>query len=155
METEIQYRLASEFSSEEITVFKKIVMEAGEVSPDTFDSLILKQPRLLFVGNTSNPVGVGALKVPNDSYKKRVFASAGSSYDSADFDVELGWVVSRQSGKGSRMAALLAEGTRLYATVREENLHMQHLLEKNGFRQSGNHYLSKDRKYYLLLFVKL
>ena len=92
---EKEYKIgnATEFSKDEIAAFKKIVIEAGEVSSETFDGLISKNPVLLFYPDTKKIEAIGALKIPNESYKNRVLAKSESTVNMDDYEFELGCIV--------------------------------------------------------------
>ena len=154
----INYKLryAKKFSDNEIATFKKIVLSKGEVSAETFDGLILKNPILLFSPNTSDVEAVGALKVPHESYKDKVFKNSKSELAADDFQYELGWVVSLKPGLGKIVTEILAKkDVTVYATVREGNAQMLHIIQKyGGFKQSGIPYQSDRGDYKNILFIK-
>lgn len=69
--TKYNYKDAKDFSENEIILFKEILVNAGEVTEYTFKGLIEKNPKILILGNIENIDGIGALKIPNKSYKKK------------------------------------------------------------------------------------
>jgi len=147
----------SEFSRIEVNNFKKIVIEAREVKEKTFDGLINKNPILLFIPNTSNIEAIGALKVPHDSYKNKVFSYSKSSLNPKDFYFELGWIVSLNEGKGfgKTLTEILSKyKPNVYATVRRKNDKMRHILETFGFEKSGDSYKSDRGDYENVLYIK-
>lgn len=151
-------RHASEFSKDEINRFKKIVTDAGEVKRETFDGLIDKNPILLFIPDTSNIEAVGALKVPHDSYKNKVFSHSKSGLEPKDFNFEIGWIVSLKEGEG--LGKMLTEilsnyKPNVYATVREANDKMRHILEINGLKKCGDSFMSDRGDYKIVLYVKI
>ena len=150
------FRRANTFSKPEIAAFKKILMDAGQVKEEAFEGLIEKNPKILFIGNTENPTGIGALKVPHKSYKDGVFKKAYSDKNPNDYDFELGWVVNLSIGNGNKIVAALAgtKDKKVYATVREDNIPIITLLKKYGFEQNGEPYLSGRGDYKVLLFIK-
>ncbi len=157
MKTAFEFKIgkADDFSKLDVASFKQIVIEAGEVSGVTFDGLIAKNPTLLFIPNTINIGAVGALKIPNDVYKESVFTKSKTTENSKDFIFELGWVVSLTSGNGKKIVEVLSDFTpNIYATVRQENKVMKHLLEKFGFTKSGNSYKSDRNNYEIDLYIK-
>lgn len=148
---------ASDFSKKEIATFKKIVLEAGEVSSGTFDGLIEKNPILLFYPNPKKIKAIGALKIPNKEYKDGVFKKSNSRADSNSFKYELGWIVSleEEKGIGQKITEILAAyQPKMYATVRKDNVKMNHIIQKFGFQQSGNSYDSIRGDYQINLFIK-
>jgi len=149
------YKQAKDFTANEIQTFKKILINANEVSELTFDGLIEKNPKLLIIGDIKNPLGIASLKIPNDSYKEKVFRLSNSKEDSNKYNFELGWIVSLAKGNGNRIVELISNSEKnIYATVREQNEKMIYLLKKYGFRQSGNSYKSDRGEYLILLFIK-
>lgn len=155
----MDYRIgrAKDFLEAEIAVFKKIVMGAGEVIERTFDDLIEKNPILMFLPNTSNTEAIGALKIPNDSYKNDVFKRSNSIAQAKDFDYELGWIVSICQGKGNGRKVtevLCSLETKIYATARVENTTMRSILELYGLKQTGSHFDSKNGDYKIVLYIK-
>ena len=148
---------ANEFSRAEINSFKKIVIDAGEVKGGAFDGLIYNNPILLFIPNTSNIEAVGALKIPNDSYKNKVFTNSKSGLESKEIKYELGWIVSLKEGKGlgKMLTEILSKyKPSIYATVRLKNNKMKHILEIFGFEQFGIPYKSDRGNYENILYIK-
>lgn len=146
---------ASEFSGADIESFKNIVLEAGEVNAKFFDGLIQKDPILLFVPSPINIKAVGALKIPNESHKNKVFKNANSESEPIEYDFELGWIVSKKKGLGNFTTEILSEyKTKIYATVRNDNNIMLHILEKYGFKQNGNPFQSDRGDYQIVLLTK-
>ena len=157
MKLPFEYKIgkASEFSKAEIDSFKKIVIDAGEVSENTFDELLKKEPILLFIPDTENIKAVGALKIPNAGYKKKVFVNSISNEKSDTFSFELGWIVSLLPGNGKKLVEVLSKVTdNIYATVRKENKPMKHILEKYGFVKSGQSYKSERDNYDIELYIR-
>lgn len=156
MKLPIEHRIgkASKFSKAEIDSFKKIVIDAGEVSENKFDVLLKKEPILIFIPDTENIKAVGALKIPNDSYKKKVFINSRSNEKWDTFSFELGWIVSLIQGNGKHLVEILSKVTdNIYATVREENNAMKNILEKYGFEKSGQSYKSERGNYDIELYI--
>lgn len=148
---------ASNFSKDEIASFKRIVLYAGEVSSATFDGLMEKDPILLFYPNTKDINAVGALKIPNQRYKERVFQKSQSDAKHSSFKYELGWIVCLERGKGigQKVTEALANYMpAMYATVRINNHSMNHILQKFGFKKSGKPYDSSRGDYQNNLFIK-
>ena len=146
---------ASDFSKSEVERFKNIVINAGEVTEVTFDGLLEKDPILLFIPNPIKIQAVGALKIPNDEYKVKVFTKSKTTENSMDYQFELGWVVSLTSGNGKKLVEILSQITpNIYATVRCKNNKMKHILEKFRFAKSGQSYKSDINNYEIELYLK-
>lgn len=148
---------ATEFSKEEKSKFKKIVLSMGEVSEKSFDGLMAKNPIILFYPNTNKIEAVGALKIPYSSYKAKVFSKSKTDYNLTDFKYELGWIVSlnKKKGIGKLITKVLSdERINIYSTVRVENIGMNKILKSLGFEKSGIEYKSKRGNYNNSLYVK-
>ena len=147
---------ASEYSESEINAFKKILLDADEVPEEYFDGLIKKDPVLMFIVNQENIEAVGALKLPHNTYREKVFANSKSEYNNQDYKEELGWIVvkTERKGLGKKLVQVLSKyNESIYSTVREENVVMRHILERFGFMQTGKPYKSSRGNYNNVLYV--
>ncbi len=151
------YKIGSSdiFSSEEVNLIKKVVLEAGEVDENTFNNLLAKNPVLILYPEAKNVKAVGALKIPNDSYKKKVFHESNSELNPDDYRYELGWIVSLENGNGKQTTEILARyESKMYATIRDENLRMISIIESLGFKKIGQSYKSNRGNYRVGLYTK-
>lgn len=134
----VDIRNATEFQKEEIEQFKTILESTRQVEIKYFDFLIRKNPKLLFAYDNDILVGIGAVKIPDSTYKIMVFEKAESQENPNDFQYELGWIVSLKENKGigfQIVKSLLAEvNSDVYSTVRRDNLKMLSILKKCGFK---------------------
>lgn len=158
MNNEITYvtGVASDFSPEIVKKFKEIVINAGEVRESSFDGLIRKNPTLMFIPDADEMSAVGALKIPNDTHKNRVFEKSNSLENPEDFDFEIGWIVSRMEGKGygKKIVEVLMDVTsNLYATVRIDNIKMKGIFVKYGFIKSGDAFPSDKGDHFIELYI--
>ncbi len=147
---------ADAFALAQVEEFKKVILDAGEVRSETFDNLIARNPKIIFINSAENPDGIGALKIPFEDYRREVFTKARSHKNSEDYRYELGWIVSLKKGCGNQiMECMLADAYGpLYSTVRKENEIMIYLLKKYNFIQEGVPYNSTRGDYELLLFIR-
>jgi hypothetical protein len=148
---------ATEFSAEEKNKFKEIVLSMGEVSENTFDGLMEKNPIILFYPNTNNIEAIGALKIPNKSYKTKVFNYSKTESKSTDYEYELGWIVSlkQKKGIGKLITKVLSEfKPKIYSTVRTENVGMNKIMNSLGFEKAGIEYKSERGDYNNYLYIK-
>lgn len=148
---------ATEFSTKEKNKFKEVVLSMGEVSEKTFDGLMKKNPIILFYPNTQNIEAVGALKIPNKSYKTKVFGNSKTEFDSTEFEYELGWIVSLKpkKGIGKLISKVLSEfKPKMYSTVRTKNIGMNKILNSLGFEKTGIEYKSERGDYNNFLYIK-
>ena len=148
---------ANTFTRFEIGKFKEIVLSKGEVSEMTFDGLMDKNPILLFYPNTNEIEAIGALKIPYDQYKSKVFRKSKTQLNPSDFKYELGWVVSLNKGKGigkSITNILSQHKSKIYATVRSENIGMNKIMNSIGLIKEGIEYESERGNYLNILYIK-
>ena len=158
MNDEIKYvtGVASDFSPKIIAQFKEIVLEAGQVKESSFDGLRRKNPTLMFIPDADEMSAVGALKIPNDNRKNNYFRNANTSEIPGDYKFELGWIVSNIRGKGYAkkiVEVLLETPDNIYATVKENNVTMKHILEKYEFQKSGQPFKSDNGDYLIELYI--
>jgi RimJ/RimL family protein N-acetyltransferase len=100
-----------------------------------------------------------AIKRPTANHLLEVFRKANEGAMPGNFSLELGWAYTVDSYRGKGIcnelvqAILKVETENLFATTRCDNLPMQKILNKNGFKVIGKPYES-DGDYSLLLFTK-
>lgn len=149
-----------EVSAEDRAAFEEMVLEAGEVNPNTLPGLIDGALALAFARLDGALVGVGAIKRPYGSHRGDVFKWAKSDLDPKQFPFELGWVYVKPAAQGRRIASRLVEklmpvlnGARVYATSRVNNYRMHSSLKRFGFKPVGVPYPSKQNEPEIQLFV--
>jgi ribosomal protein S18 acetylase RimI-like enzyme len=149
-----------EVSDEDRAAFEEMVLEAGEVNPNSLSGLIDRALALAFARIDGALVGVGAIKQPFGSHRAHVFKWAKSDLDPKQFPFELGWVYVKSSARGSRIASRLVEklmpalkGARVYATSRVNNDRMHSSLKRFGFQPVGVPYPSQQNEPEIQLFV--
>src|SRR6266851_603190 len=80
----------SDCSVEELRAFKQLVLAGGEVDATGLEGRIKAVIRLVFhYADNQDLAGIAALKVPNDSYKNKIFTRAESPEKAEDFPFEL------------------------------------------------------------------
>lgn len=154
-------RNPSDCKEGEIDAFVNLVSRGGEVA-DGVRKRIMRAKALGFVNYDGVAVGVGAIKRPLKSYKKRVFESAGSTLNLEDFPVELGWIYLKENHRGKGQITPLIEemleeidGKSVFATTRSSNPIMREILKHFGFKRSGHAYPSKEHPHEkILLYVR-
>jgi predicted GNAT family N-acyltransferase len=140
--------------------FEDLIIEAGTVDPQGLTHRIHDASRLLFLRKSNGQlVGVGALKHPLLSYRKRVFAKAGMAALSDEYRVELGWVAVAKSHQGRGLSRRiigqlisLTEKHNLFATTRADARAMRFAADY-GFKPAGKPYPS-GRGYDLILYLR-
>ena len=81
--------------------FENLVTKYGTVDPEGLTQRIRDASRLLFLKESNGQlVGVGALKRPQFSYRRKVFAKARATTPPDEYRVELGWIAVAQSHQG-------------------------------------------------------
>jgi GNAT superfamily N-acetyltransferase len=149
----------SDCSARALADFEKLVIEGGAVDPEGLTQRIRNASRLLFLREPDGQlVGVGALKHPRSSYRKRVFAKARANVPPDSYCVELGWVVVAKSHQGRGLSAriigellALAKNENVFATTRLDDRAMR-FASAHGFEPNGNSYPS-GRGYNVVLYL--
>jgi GNAT superfamily N-acetyltransferase len=139
--------------------FEKLVIEAGTVDPDGLTGRIHDASRLLFLRKDSQLVGIGGLKHPLPSYRKKVFARAQARELANQYRTELGWIAVAQSHQGRGLSRRIisqlisvAPNENLFATTRADARSMR-LATEYGFKVDGKPYPS-GRGYDLVLYLR-
>jgi GNAT superfamily N-acetyltransferase len=152
--------LPREASAEERAAFEQMVLEAGEVNPDTLPGLIDRALALAFVRLDGTLVAVGAIKRPYSEHRGHVFTWAKSKIDPKQFEFELGWIYVKPAAQGKRIASRIVEklmpvlnGALVYATSRVNNDRMHSSLKRFGFQPVGIPYPSKQNEPHIQLFI--
>jgi GNAT superfamily N-acetyltransferase len=145
----------------ELTAFKELVIEGGEVTASTLDGLVPDALALACAHENGILAGVGAIKRPYDDYRAKIFANARSCSDPAQFEFELGWFYVRPIFREKRIASKLMKdlfgslnGRPVYATSRTNNQRMHALLNKHGFLADGVPYASAMNDGTIQLFIR-
>ncbi|HEM7567145.1 TPA: GNAT family N-acetyltransferase [Serratia marcescens] len=150
--------------TKELKTFEKLVTEGEQVPFQGLSGKISNAECLFFIYVKEQCVGVGAIKCPVESYKCNSFEKAGV-LGQEKYDYELGWVYVKEKMRGQRLGNKLIESIcsymsenlsdkKCFATVRQNNDSMQHLLEKYSFSKSGQPYKSNMGDYSLELYTK-
>lgn len=156
---DIYTKQPNECSEDELAQFETLVLEGGEVIPQGLSGRIKNARNLIFVRDKSSFIAIGALKRPNENYKKDVFKKAGVPEFIDGYTFEIGWLYASPSarGKGVGKAILklivniIGEST-CFATTRQNNEVMHHLFEQYSFVKLGNEYPSNNGNYHLILY---
>lgn len=140
----------SECSTQELEQFAKLVMAGGEVA-NGLPARVQRAVSLVMLFSGEELVGTAGLKRPEAGYQNKVFLKARTDKGPADFNFELGWVYIAPEHRNSKKAMPLIEAAMkasdeapIFATARENNGAMHHLLKKVGFTLSGGSYASKQ-----------
>lgn len=147
-------------TTDDLATFRQMVIEGGEVDPNTLPGLIEQALALAFARMDSSLVGVGTIKRPYDAHRAKVFEKAKSLLNPSEFEFELGWFYVHPSARGNRLASKLVqalmpslEGRAVYTTSRTDNDRMHASLKRAGFVQEGTPYPSKMNDQEIQLFI--
>lgn len=133
---------------EEIDEFIRLVEKGNEVDNSRLSCRVKQAERLIFVGCDNRIIGVGAIKNPNESYKRKVFRKADREEDALNFDYEIGYIYICDSYRNKGFAKCIMKkieqflnGKKCFATT--HNKTMARILCETGFKQLGEKYASK------------
>jgi GNAT superfamily N-acetyltransferase len=146
----------------DIAWFRRMVLEGGEVNPQTLPGLMKGAHSLGFARLRSDIVGIGALKRPFEVHRAKVFTQAQATVSPEAFPFELGCLYVRPEARGQRVASALVnnlvlsgKNAGIYATSRNNNDPMHAALAKEGFERHGLPFPSVRKGVApLLLFVR-
>jgi ribosomal protein S18 acetylase RimI-like enzyme len=133
-------------SDSDIYAFICLVKEGGEVDNKGLPGRVRRAVVLGFFRIDNKIASVAAIKSPNHTRKREVFKSAGSRENPDYYNVELGWIVTKEQHRGKGLASTLVSellknvSSPIFATTREDNKASLHILEKYGFKRSGHVY---------------
>ncbi len=150
----------SDCAPQALADFENLVTKYGTVDPEGLTQRIRDASRLLFLrGSNGQLVGVGALKRPQLSYRRKVFAKARATTPPDEYRVELGWVAVTKSHQGLGLSLRiigqlisLAENENLFATTRAD-ARAKRFAADYGFKPAGYPYPSGSG-YDLVLYLR-
>ncbi|MBM4910120.1 N-acetyltransferase [Vibrio parahaemolyticus] len=146
-----------ECSTSEIETFTRLTVEGGQVSPDGLERRIRQAEKLVFVYQDDTCIAIAGLKNPLSQYKSKVFKSAGVEDQVTNYKYEVGYIFSKVAGVGNELMKAVVEAAgdaKVFATTRDSNSVMQHLLPKYGFERLGDSYWNNSNEYLLGLFAQ-
>lgn len=150
----------SDCSLQALADFENMVIKYGTVDPEGLTQRIRDASRLLFLrGSNGQVVAVGALKRPQLSYRRKVFAKARATTPPDEYRVELGWVAVAKSHRGRGLSRRiigqlisLTANENLFATTRADERAMRFAADC-GFKSAGYPYPSGSG-YDLVLYLR-
>ena len=148
MELNFEIKETKDCSSVEINDFFELAKKAEQVDLVGLLDRIKKSQLLAFCRSKSQLVGISAIKVPNNNYKKRIFRKAGIENDVNDYKFEPGYSYTEEKFRGKQISfdlnkELVKElsDNSIFATT--ANPAMKRILNKIGFTEIGNAYKGK------------
>lgn len=152
-----------EVNASDQLAFKRLVLDAGEVSRNTLPALYDNALVVCFARVDGEIAGVGAIKRPFPSHRDGVFTAAKAATPPAAFTLELGWFHVSPKFEGNRIGSRMVEqlmpwtaGAPVYATskVNKPAMHAA-LTRRGGFKVEGSDYPSSlDNNVLVRLFVR-
>jgi RimJ/RimL family protein N-acetyltransferase len=151
----------SECTEIERAAFLAYVLDGGEVGSAGLEGRIDRAEKMLFLtDDASGLVGISALKRPDTAYRDGVFKACGLDRLATQFNIEIGWIylVNRSRGRGLSLELVdplldIVAARPVFATTRVNNLAINSVLPKRGFRLAGT-YPSANGQYELNLFLR-
>lgn len=134
------------------------LIKEGEAVDEYFLKLGIDRAKMI-VGcfDENKLIGVGVIKRPLESYKKRIFSESITNDDIRNYDFELGYLsvdkVYQRHGIASEIVRILLNqfNTNIFATTRHSG--MRKILLANGFHESGKPYRNSNNNK-LQLYVR-
>lgn len=161
MEIELVSDAPGSFSQDEQHRFRVLVEAGGEVDTFVLRRNVESAKSLVFARSRGRLVGVAALKVPQPSYRKKIAQSSGFSLQSDLYPFELGYVFVHEAARGKGVAHRLVagaldqvRGTKVFATVRADNLAMLCTLHRAAFLHVGEEYPGRNKGTTIRLLVR-
>lgn len=144
----------SECSEKELEDFRKLVLKGKQVETLGLRERIRNKGKLLaFHYEKGLLVGVVGLKQPIEEYKRWVFREAGVIEDVDNFDLEIGWAFTEKEYRGQGICPRLiqkvfklSKSKKFFATAHTDNVSVNRVLQKTGFKKIGKRYLGRKNK---------
>ena len=158
---EKKIKCPEECDKEELVRFKELVLEGGEVPDFGLEKRIKNAYKLIFIYDKGRYIAVGAVKIPESSYKKKVFKKAGVSGGEDKYRFEIGYIYVTECCRGKGVGSILIEtikaaanGESCFGTTREDNITMHKLFEKKlCYKRIGEAYQSERSEGKLVLYA--
>jgi predicted GNAT family N-acyltransferase len=155
---QFEYKKYENFSQKEQHRIFNLVKGGGQVNPDTLIRGLMNCQIIGVAKSNDTIVSVGALKIPNESYRQDVLTKAGiPEKDWGNYVYEYGYAITDQAYRGrglstTILAQLLTDASNVFATVRSKNSAERHILKKYNFVAVGKTYDSSDRTDKIVLY---
>lgn len=160
-EIEFVAQVPAAMSQKDIYEFASLVSLGGEVNVASLLPLIAEAKIIAFAKESGKIIATSALKVPNQSYRLRIFSYPQcGNFSTQKYLSELGWLFTTPEFRGQGIAAHLIKTILqkvyepIYATSRSDNASMHKLLQSNGFEKQGTPYPSRVGETHIQLFLR-
>lgn len=159
----IVIRSPRECTQDQINEFIALLTEGNEVDTRGVEARIRRAASLGFAYDNETLIGIAAVKVPADTYRRAIERKSGVELDSEEYPFEAGWLYVKpqyrdqkigQSLRGLTILAALRLHEGIFSTTRDNNTIAKHILEKFGFTQEGSTWTSERSGTPLALFTK-
>jgi len=144
---EMQAVNAEKLSACERERFVELVIKGSEVGGGALATNISNAKILVVIREQGVIHGVGALKRPQGTYRKKVAEKAALELDEGAYPYELGYIFFEDGLRGKGLSHdLVAEALKhsdnegVFATVRTDNIEMRATLDRAGFASAGQTY---------------
>jgi predicted GNAT family N-acyltransferase len=148
----------AECFSTELEAFVKLLEQGDQIhiEPNILAKNINNAELLAFYVHNEQVVGIGAVKNPQASYRRKVFERAGAPELKYDFKYELGYFVTKPEyhGQGICKAILtellkhMPDDTTFFATTKSAA--MRKIFTSKGFMQLGEAWTTEKLELYIL-----
>ncbi|MGH8195827.1 MAG: GNAT family N-acetyltransferase [Woeseiaceae bacterium] len=149
------------FLDTEIDDFVAFVLAGGEVTASGLRDRVNGASHIAYARENECLLGVGGLKKPGGTYRRRIEVDSGAEIASENFPFELGWVFVLPSARGRGLSTALcralvapADGKGVFATSRTDNEEMHRTMHKFSFKRVGNAWPSTENDAELALFIR-
>jgi GNAT superfamily N-acetyltransferase len=161
MQPSVDTRSPADYTEAELGAFEKLVGSSNEVDSSGLPARVRSAEWLFQLKKGNIVIGVAALKCPAPNYRQHVADQSGVPLPANKFPYEFGWLYVLPEENGHRYSRLIinaavekAEGAGIFATCRQLNEAMHHILPQHGFVRSGSSYRSTRGAYDLVAFVR-
>ncbi|MDQ7994976.1 MAG: GNAT family N-acetyltransferase [Luteibacter sp.] len=145
---DIRAKAPNDFTDAELSIFRELVVEAGEVVGAALKTNIANARNVVLLEKDGATLGVAALKRPQENYREKIGKNASFSLPISTYPYELGYVfikpILQGLGLSHRLVSIALEhsdGSSVFATVRTDNAAMRAVLRSAGFVSVGEPYL--------------
>lgn len=137
------------FNESDMEQIKQLIIEGSQIDPTGIEKRLNRAKLIGLFRRGEEGISVAAIKLPYDSYKRKIFGKAEIPDLADQYKYEFGWAYTkpdiREKGLMKRIMKKMMRDVgnqKVFATTKTNNRVMKHLLEKFGFRPEGEPYPS-------------